>query len=185
MVTLLIAHPLLRRVWNAAFPLPSANTSNKPTPQIAEARLNQRASFDYTFALLFLIILHGFSALKVLVILYINYSIAKSLPRRQVPWVTWLFNICTLFANELCEGYKFRRIATLISGPSGPDLVSDPGTLVRLGAWMDSYGGIMSRWEILFNITILRLISFNLDYYWSVDRGSSSPIEVMILVLSP
>jgi D-alanyl-lipoteichoic acid acyltransferase DltB (MBOAT superfamily) len=36
----------------------------------------------------------------------------------------------------------------------------------------------MSRWEILFNITILRLISFNLDYYWSLDRRSGSPIEV-------
>ena len=181
MATLLVAHPLLRRAWNAVFPLPSVNGSSRPSPQIAEARLNQRASFDYIFALFFLTVLHGFSALKVLAILYINYGIATRLPRRHVPWVTWVFNIATLFANELTDGYKFRDIAKLVSGPPGPDLVSDPGALVRLGTWLDSYGGIMSRWEILFNITILRLISFNLDYYWSQDRGSSSPIEVIFM----
>ena len=46
------------------------------------------------------------------------------------------------------------------------------------GAWLDSYGGIMPRWEVLFNITVLRLISFNMDYYFSLDRRSGSPIEV-------
>jgi len=48
------------------------------------------------------------------------------------------------------------------------------------GQVLDSYGGLIPRWEILFNITVLRLISFNLDYYWSFNFGSSSPLEVCI-----
>lgn len=46
------------------------------------------------------------------------------------------------------------------------------------GTWLDSHGGLIPRWEILFNITVLRLISFNLDYYWSLDYNSASAIEV-------
>lgn len=184
MATLLAAHPLLRRVWNLVFPVRnnpngSPNGSAKPTPQMADARLNQRASFDYAFAILFLVALHGFSALKVFVILYANYCVATKLPRKHVPWATWVFNICILFANELSDGYKFREMARLVSGTPAADLVSDPGVLIQLGTWMDKHSGIMARWEILFNITILRLISFNLDRYWSYDRGSSSPIEVI------
>ncbi|KAB5578697.1 MBOAT, membrane-bound O-acyltransferase family-domain-containing protein [Coniochaeta sp. 2T2.1] len=179
MIGLLVFHPLLRRLWNVIFPLPSSNGSSPRTtgPEIADARLNQRISFDYIFALLFLVILHGFSAIKVLTILYINYTIATSLPKRHVPMATWVFNIGTLFANELFTGYKFHDIATLFSATPKIDLVSDQATLIRLGNWLDSHGGLMRRWEILFNITILRLISFNLDYYWSLDRRSGSPIE--------
>lgn len=148
-------------------------------PEAADARLDQRISFDYIFALLFLVILHGFSAVKVLTILYINYNIATGLPKRYVPVATWVFNIGTLFANELFVGYKFHDIATLFSSTPKIDMVSDQAALIKLGNWLDSYGGLMSRWEILFNITILRLISFNLDYYWSLDRRSGSPIEVL------
>ncbi|AEO65954.1 uncharacterized protein THITE_2077439 [Thermothielavioides terrestris NRRL 8126] len=180
MALLLIFHPLLRRVWNAVvYPASqearTARTAN--SPDAAEARLRQRASFDYAFALLYLVVLHGFSAVKILLILAVNYKLATGLPRKYIPAVTWVFNVCILFANELCEGYKFRDVALLLTGRPAVDLMIDPPALVKLGDWLDSYGGLMSRWEILFNITVLRLISFNLDYYWSLDRRSSSPIE--------
>lgn len=181
---LLILHPLCRKAWNRFYrPLP---VGKNPT-DTAEARLQQRASFDYSFAIVFLFALHGFSALKVLAILYINYNVATSLPRKYVPIATWAFNIGTLFANELCNGYKYRDIAAVLSGTS-PHLLRtmpvDTG-LTSWGAWMDSWSGIMGRWEILFNITVLRLISFNMDYYWSLDYRSSSPIEVSPLALGP
>lgn len=177
-MTLLLAfHPLCRKAWNKFYrPLP---VGKSPIDE-AEARLEQRASFDYTFAMIFLAALHGFSMFKVLAILYLNYSMATSLPRKYVPVATWVFNIGTLFANELAKGYHYKDIATLLSG-SSPFLVKGvpvEGTLVTWGAWLDSWGGIMSRWEILFNITVLRLISFNLDYYWSQGYRSVSPIEV-------
>jgi len=122
--------------------------------------------------------LHGFSALKVILILYTNFCIATRLPRKYAPAATWIFNISTLFANELCEGYKFTKIATLISPLTlDSDGVQQSNLLHTWGGLLDSYAGIMSRWEVLFNITVLRLISFNMDYYWSLDRRSGSPVE--------
>lgn len=176
---LLLVHPLLRKAWNAAFPL-DANGNGKRSPvETAGARFQQRVSFDYAFGIVYLIGLHGFSAFKVLAILYANYQIGKNLPRKYIPAVTWMFNICVLFANELCDGYKFKRIAALISPPPTHYSVGDVDpALVRWGAWLDSWGGLQPRWEILFNITILRLISYNMDYYWSGDRAKASSIEV-------
>lgn len=137
-------------------------------------------SFDTGFAVIFLIALHGFSAGKVLLILYLNYNLATRLPRKYVPAATWVFNIGTLFANELTQGYKFTKMAQYFSPLDRP--MAD--SLIHVWAgWLDSHGGIMSRWEILFNLTVLRLISFNLDYYWSLDRRSGSPIEVCLKLL--
>ncbi|KAI0895598.1 MBOAT-domain-containing protein [Annulohypoxylon nitens] len=182
MTALLIFHPLLRRLYNSiVYPIKATGQSARPTPEEADQRLNQRASFDFVFALIYLVALHGVSAIKVLTILYLNYQIATTLPRKSVPVATWVFNVGTLFANELSKGYRFGDIATLIAGAPVQNSLPDSGsTLVSWGRWLDSYGGLMGRWEILFNITVLRLISFNLDYYWSLDRRSYSPIEKQI-----
>lgn len=181
---LLALHPLCRKAWNRFYrPIPVG----KNPVDTAEARLDQRASFDYSFAIVFLGALHGFSMLKVLAILYINYHVATSLPRKYIPAATWVFNIGTLFANELGNGYKYRDIAAILSGTSPYLLRTAPvdTALTSWGAWMDSWSGIMGRWEILFNITTLRLISFNMDYYWSLDYRSSSPMEVSLNPPSP
>jgi protein-cysteine N-palmitoyltransferase HHAT len=55
--------------------------------------------------------LHGTSILKVLLILSLNYALAKATAgtRLCVP-VTWLFNGCVLLANEWYEGYKFANL---------------------------------------------------------------------------
>lgn len=178
---LLVFHPLFRKAWNRfCRPVPVGKT----VIDTAEARLEQRASFDYSFAIVFLAALHGFSMLKVLAILYINYNMITSLPRQYIPAATWAFNIGILFANELCDGYKYRDIAAIISGTPPYLLRTAPveGSLTSWGAWMDGWGGIMSRWEILFNFTVLRMISFNLDYYWSQGYRSASPMEVSLLM---
>ena len=146
----------------------------------ADARLDKRLTFDVYFAMIFLCALYGFSVLKILLILYVNYSLASGLPRHYIPYVTWIFNIGILFANELCHGYPYASIVNLILPWAGSQS-NRGGKLVveNWGSVLDSYGGLISRWEILFNLTILRLISFNLDYYWSLDQqGSSSPLEV-------
>jgi hypothetical protein len=60
-----------------------------------------------------------------------------------------------------------------------PPTVSEKGEWSRnFGHTLDSYGGLMARWEVLFNFTVLRLISFNLDYYWSLNSKVGSPLEV-------
>ncbi|EEY17670.1 conserved hypothetical protein [Verticillium alfalfae VaMs.102] len=68
MSALLVVHPLLRKAWNSVFPV-SNELHRRSTAGQGAARLTQRASFDYIFALVFLAVLHGVSALKVLAIL--------------------------------------------------------------------------------------------------------------------
>ena len=170
-------------MWSRVNSAPNGSSSSslrKPTVDAAEARMRERVSFDFAFALVFLAVLHGFSAAKILLILAINHKIATKLPRRHVPVATWVFNICLLLANEIYDGYKFRNMALFLTGAPQPleSLVSEPPFLLALGEWLDNHGGLMSRWEILFNITVLRMISFNLDYYWSLDQRSGSSIEV-------
>ena len=186
---MLILHPSLRKLYDSFWridsysqvcsdPKRSSGLSQGLSPSAAaDARLEHRVSFDLGFAVLFTMALHGISAFKVFFILYVNYKLATSLPKPQVPYATWIFNIGILFANELCHGYPLAGVASFLlpaqTSASGSALSGD-----NWGSWIDAYGGLVPRWEILFNITVLRIISFNLDYYWSGDASGSSPIEV-------
>lgn len=184
MALLVIIHPCLRRVYNFFMPAVSSTAPPKSTDgkikgndkdqdnaANVEARLNQRTLFDVFFALIFLAALHGFSTFKVLGILWINYNLATRLPRAYIPIATWTFNIGILFANEFSHGYLYADIASFFPSGENP-------TLTAWATWLDSWGGLIPRWEVLFKVTVLRLISFNLDYYWSLDYRSGSPIEV-------
>lgn len=141
----------------------------------ADARLNQRVSFDVIFAGIFLTALHGFSVFKIVTILYANYCIAMKLPRKYIPAASGIFAVGTLFANEFTTGYSYGTLFSKFL----PASVSEKGLPSQnFGHILDSYGGLMSRWEVLFKFTILRLISFNLDYYWSIPTRTGSPLEV-------
>ncbi|KAL2044884.1 hypothetical protein N7G274_002659 [Stereocaulon virgatum] len=187
---LMTLHPLLRRLFDIFYsPVDQASKSKLKITTIggnsplssdyarAERRLNERVTFDVGFSILFLIALHGFSAPKILMILYINYTIATQLHRDYVPAATWIFNIAILFANELGRGYPYSDLANFLSSWSYLRDSPKRDPIANWGTVLDSYGGLTPRWEILFNVTVLRLISFNLDYYWSLDRTEGSPIE--------
>lgn len=194
MFLLLVFHPLLRRLYESTRPIKSQVKSplqkayQKIQDRQADARLDQRVRFDVGFACIYLLALHGSSAFKVLTILYINFSLAKGLPKSYVPLATWVFNIGILFANELCKGYPYAA-ATLVLLPWSDASQSSSGgnTSLNWGSYLDSYGGLLPRWEILFNITVLRLISFNLDYCWSLDLTGGSLLEVSkaLIVCNP
>ncbi|KAB8532590.1 hypothetical protein FH972_025535 [Carpinus fangiana] len=164
LAALVILHPLLRRAYESFFASPDA--SAKPDVQ-GDARLQKRVSFDVFFGIVFLLALNGTSAPKVLLLLYLNYRIAKDLPRPYIPAATWIFNMGVLLANELCHGYPYADIVQFVWGGTGPNW----------GSTLDRYGGLNSRWEVLFNITMLRLVSFNMDYYWSLNQQSGNAIE--------
>ena len=184
-------HPFLRRLFDSFYSSSSVSShrafndaagdtgsSSNLGHTKADYRFNQRISFDVGFALLFLLALHGFSALKVLLILYINYNIATRLKREYVPAITWIFNIGMLFANELGRGYPFSSIANAAMSYTAPE---DPNQATPKSNWgivLDNYGGLIPRWEVLFNVTVLRLISFNMDYYWSFYRAGDGHLEV-------
>jgi protein-cysteine N-palmitoyltransferase HHAT len=70
-----------------------------------------RRPFYISFSLLMLATLHGTSILKVLLILSLNYALAKATggTRLSIP-VTWLFNGGVLLANKWYEGYAFANL---------------------------------------------------------------------------
>lgn len=190
---LLILHPLLRRAYDT-FWRSNSYTGGKTLPgqsskfshglstaAAADVRLEQRAGFDFFFAIILVTALHGVSSLKILAILYANYKIAKDVPRQYVPAATWLFNVGILFANELSGGYKFSTAAAMVF----PTTSAKDGTVIPpyWAVWLDSLGGLIPRWEVLFKCTVLRMISFNMDYHWSLQSRSASPIEVGNLIL--
>ena len=188
LLILFLVHPLLRKLYNRYFPVKldstatpfsTANGSAHPAQApVADARLDQRVSYDLAFALLLTCILHGFSAIKIFILLGVNFLIATKLPESYVVPMTWIYNVFVLFANELCRGYSF----TLIANTSMPFTVWDPNS--NWGTFFDEHGGLIPRWEVLFNITILRLISYNMDFHWSGGReGGSSVLEVGSLSL--
>ena len=190
LILLLVLHPLLRKAYEHIYPsltfsngdVTSHEAVGKATGRQgseADDRLARRVSFDLYFAILYIFALHGSSAFKILLILYINYTLATKLGKEYVPATTWMFNIGVLFANEIFKGYPFAGIAGLVSpwsvraGGSGLHSANH-----SWGTYLDSYSGLLPRWEILFNITVLRLISFNLDYIWSLQSSESSALEV-------
>ena len=189
LVIVMALHPILRKVFDIVSPPSDSPSKSQPEENDSsllvvqylgvDNRLSQRISFDAGFSVLFLFALHGISALKVLAILCINYSIAKRVKIEYMPVVTWVFNIGILFANELGEGYPLGRIADAIL-PGAASLDDNVGVISKAnwGTVLDRYGGLIPRWEILFNVTVLRLISFNLDYFWSLHRTGGSSIEV-------
>ncbi|RKF81415.1 Glycerol uptake protein 1 [Golovinomyces cichoracearum] len=185
LAALIIIHPLLRKLYNTLRPsrLRRFSSSNKKILTISEAegnaRMEQRTTFDFGFALLYLSFLHGFSILKIIFIIFINYKVATQLPRRIIPVMTWILNISILFANELYSGYKFAKLAEFFN-PTGHENSSP-----NWGEWLDDHGGIMARWEILFNLTVLRLISFNMDYYWSPIQDEATIHEVILVKILP
>ncbi|KAG0634392.1 glycerol:H+ symporter [Tuber brumale] len=162
LVGVLAGHFLLRRGFDVLssrlFPTPPLNSSYRPSHNI-----NRRKCFDLLFAVIFLTALHSLSIIKILVILTANWLISFFHPSSIfVPILTWGFNIGVLFANEYFEGYHFRLIL--------PWLIAGEGAGV--GYAMDHFlgGGLLPRWEISFNITVLRLISYNMDHYWAAKR---------------
>ncbi|KAF9916877.1 glycerol transporter [Lobosporangium transversale] len=111
-----------------------------------------RTYFFLAFSILYLYFMYGNSILKIGTIVSINYAIAKlGGSSRLMPALTWIFNISILFLNESHQGYKFSSLH---------------GSL----AWLDNHSDMYGRWDVNFNFTMLRLVSFNLDYYWSLKQ---------------
>ncbi|TFK18771.1 glycerol transporter [Coprinopsis marcescibilis] len=108
--------------------------------------------YNVAFSILAIIALHGTSTLKLLGILSINFLIAKHSGSSKLgPILTWIFCGIVLFSSELYHGYSF-------------------GSILPSLRFLDSYPGIYPRWHIIFNITMLRLVSFNTDYYWALQH---------------
>ncbi|KAF5359446.1 hypothetical protein D9756_002933 [Leucocoprinus leucothites] len=132
----------------------SSLSPDSPSLTSRARRFNTPSSlmFNLIFSLITVTILHGINVLKIVLILFINYLLAKRLRgSRSSIIMTWVFNGAVLFGNEVFEGWKL-------------------GQWFEGLAWLDDHAGLYHRWYISFNITMLRLVSFTMDYYWACNK---------------
>jgi D-alanyl-lipoteichoic acid acyltransferase DltB (MBOAT superfamily) len=102
--------------------------------------------FNVCLSLGFMLYLYGISLIFPLMAIIINYIIARLFGGSKLNILfSWLFNSFILFSSKYYLGYRFLEILGIHY------------------LWLDDYRGIMS-WEIYFNLTFCRLISFNMDY---------------------
>lgn len=64
-------------------------------------------------------LLHGVNSLKIMLILFLNYSVAKNFRGSKLGTVlTWVFNGAVLLGNEVFEGWRlgqwFESLAWLV-----------------------------------------------------------------------
>ncbi|KAF9929630.1 glycerol transporter, partial [Linnemannia zychae] len=131
----------------SSFFVPSKTTNSLKYPQ----QPLFRTYFFLAFSAIYLYFMYGNSILKILLIVSANYAIAKlGNNARWMPIATWTFNVAVLFLNEGYKGYNFSDIHESLT-------------------WLDDNTGMDRRWDVHFNFTMLRLVSFNLDYYWSLN----------------
>lgn len=103
--------------------------------------VSKRSHFDAVVAVGFLLAVHGVNLLKYALLVAFNYAIPRVLPPKMAVVATWTFGVLSLFIVD--------RIQPL---PTGIDLL-DAG-----------FKGLVERWDVFFNFTVLRMVSFNMDY---------------------
>lgn len=102
----------------------------------------------------FVFYLHGRRACFMLALLAVNYAIARLhrvLPYAAYMLLVWTSQIGVLFINDRNDGYRFAQIHARL-------------------AFLDDSTGLV-RWNILFNMSTLRMISFNYDLWESWKYG--------------
>ncbi|KAJ1798029.1 glycerol transporter [Coemansia sp. RSA 2399] len=143
----MLAYVVLNRIFKAVSASASGERNKRPLKATHRVVL-PALWFPCLFATFFVIALSGTSAIFILGLTLGNYALAKTVGgRRWAPLVFWAYNMGMLFANENYRGYEFGRIAERL-------------------AWLDEWRGILRRWDITFNLTMLRMVSFAMDYHW-------------------
>ncbi|TKY85492.1 hypothetical protein EX895_005654 [Sporisorium graminicola] len=118
-----------------------------------------RITFLTVFTTIFIFALHGFNSLKLLFVLVTNYGLSKALGGRKIaPAVAFAINIGALFAAHWNDGFEYSHISPVLG-------------------FLEVFKGLLPRWQINFNITMLRLVSFAMDYHWAkceADAGGQA-----------
>lgn len=117
--------------------------------------ITKRTYFDFGFGIIFLLGAHGINSWKIFAHISINYIISRYIPSRKIAlWLTWIYGLLTLFIND-----NYREL--------------------KVGISFLDYGfqGIISRWDVFFNFTLLRMISFNYDYIEKLNEQHNAKLK--------
>lgn len=124
-------------------------------------QIKRRTSFDFIFGLGFLVVAHGTNCFKILLHIAINYIIGRYITNRKIAiLVSWVYGILSLFLNDAVRNTPY-----------------------GIGFLDNGYKGLVPRWDVFFNFTLLRMLSFNFDYLerkqkLSEDREKSAGTEM-------
>lgn len=119
-----------------------------------------RTAFLTCFTAVFVLALHGANTVKLLVVLGMNYALTHAVGGRPylAPAALWTFNIGALALVHWNDGVPW----SLLGGESLE--------------WADElWNGLLPRWQINFNITMLRLVSYGLDLHWARCAAGATP----------
>ncbi|KAI8872774.1 MBOAT-domain-containing protein, partial [Ramicandelaber brevisporus] len=124
-----------------------------PSPPLASAwyPVLSRLRFNLAFSIVALYVVFGNSLIFILGIALSNYVLTLLLAKSvSAPLLTWVFNLGIMFLNDRYHGYNFEHISEHL-------------------AFLEKNRGLMHRWYVTFNIVVLRMISYAMDYYWMLD----------------
>jgi len=133
---------------------------------------HNRTAFLTIFTSIFILALHGTNTLKLLLACYINYAIATKVSSTSyaalTPFLIWTWNIGLLFLIHWNEGFAYKDIASGLSWLVSASRKIDKNESAKTSVLdKDNYNGLLPRWQINYNITMLRLVSFSMDFYWA------------------
>ncbi|PWZ03859.1 MBOAT-domain-containing protein [Testicularia cyperi] len=129
--------------------LPSGQRAYQRVGAEAQTTQPNRIPFLLVFTSVFVFALHGTNTIKLLLVCWLNYQLAKLLGGMRIaPALTFAFNVATLFAIHWNDGFEWHAISPALN-------------------FLEFFKGLLPRWQINFNITMLRLVSFAFDYHWA------------------
>lgn len=148
-----------------------------------------KLKFDLIFGVVFILFAHGMNAFKILFHVTVCYAVVKVLiavdkeksltnnneANTKVYKITaitflWVYGIAALYFNDRYRDFQLY------------------GSVFSSLQWLDDIKGIVPRWDVFYNFSLLRTISFNMDYiyrYYDLKNSSKgSGIQLRELELS-
>lgn len=117
---------------------------------------HQRTKFDFVFGLVYLIALHGTNVIKIAFHVLVMFVLATKLPNKKAARISiWVYGVLSLFMNERINNWNF-----------------------NIDAIDHGFHGIISRWDVFYNFTLLRMLSFGLDF---LEHTESTKAEARMM----
>lgn len=114
---------------------------------------HKRTTFDLVVGILYLLALHGTNVVKIALHVSVMYILATQVENtRHARIALWVYGVLTLFLND-----KLRNVA------------------LHIDAIDHGFHGVVERWDVFYNFTLLRMLSFGLDYLEKRDLPKLEP----------
>ena len=98
--------------------------------------------------------LHGTMSIVVALIALGNFYMTRVFRESKIlPIFVWGYAIFAMFHPHKYDGYRWSHLPGFLGGGSS------------LAKWADGHRGA-TRWHVLFNLFVLRMISYSMDHYW-------------------